>query len=96
MSKICYNYLLAAFLTLNRPVIVFPYKNPDSNAFSRLKLPKKRYIFTLNFWLPLTLYLLLYIYYPPIVAHLKLESSPYILNYRDKYDNNASPITVQV
>ena len=36
----------------DRPVIVFPCKNPDSNAFSRLKLPKKRCIFTLNFWLP--------------------------------------------
>ena len=73
MSKICYNYLLAAFLTFIRPVIVFPCKNPDSNAFSRLKLPKKRCIFTLNL---AAINAIVIAYYPPLVAHLKLGSSP--------------------
>ena len=40
MCKLHYNHLIAAILTFNRPVIVFPCKIPALNAFSRLKYPE--------------------------------------------------------
>ena len=80
MSKICYNLLLAAFSTFIRPVIVFPCKNPDSNAFSRL-IAKETLYFYVEFLAAINAIVIAY--YPPLVAHLKLGSSPYRLTYRD-------------
>ena len=70
MSKICYNHLLAAFLTFIRSVIVFPCKNPDSNAFSRLKIAKETLYFYVEFLAAINVIVITY--YPPLVAHLKL------------------------